>query len=96
MSNKWSNNYNRIPSAEDFISQNENNKRMLFTGNEDVQMYFMAFNNSMKLLGREGELPIMTIIWYQLVIPIYIQDVQVDLSNVLTRGLLRVRESIVE
>ena len=59
---------------------------MLFTGNEDVQMYFMAFNNSMKLLGREGELPIMTIIWYQLVIPIYIQDVQVDLSNVLTRG----------
>ena len=86
MSNKWSNNYNRIPSAEDFIFQDEKNKRMLFTGNEDVQMYFMAFNNSMKLLGREGELPIMTIIWYQLVIPIYIQDVQVDLSNVLTRG----------
>ena len=86
MSNKWSNNYNRIPSAEDFIFQDEKNKRMLFTGNEDVQMYFMAFNNSMKLLGREGELPIMTIIWYQLVIPIYIQDVQVDLSNLLTRG----------
>ena len=86
MSNKWSNNYNRIPSAEDFIFQDEKNMRMLFTGNEDVQMYFMAFNNSMKLLGREGELPIMTIIWYQLVIPIYIQDVQVDLSNVLTRG----------
>jgi hypothetical protein len=86
MSNKWSNNYYRIPSAEDFIFQDEKNKRMLFTGNEDVQMYFMAFNNSMKLLGREGELPIMTIIWYQLVIPIYIQDVQVDLSNVLTRG----------
>ena len=86
MSNKWSNNYNRIPSAEDFIFQDEKNKRMLFTGNEDVQMYFMAFNNSMKLLGREGELPIMTIIWYQLVIPIYIQDVQVDLSNVLTRA----------
>jgi len=86
MSNKWSNNYNRIPSAEDFIFQDENNMRMLFTGNEDVQMYVMAFNNSMKLLGHEGELPIMTIIWYQLVIPIYIQDVQVDLSNVLTRG----------
>ena len=64
MSNKWSNNYNRIPSAEDVIFQDEKNKRMLFTGNEDVQMYFMAFNNSMKLLGREGELPIMTIIWY--------------------------------
>jgi hypothetical protein len=57
---------------------------MLYTGNEGVQMYFMAFNNIMKLLGREGELPIMTIIWYQLVIPIYIQDVQLDLSNVLT------------
>jgi hypothetical protein len=86
MSKKWSNNYNRIPSAEDFIFQDENNKRMLFTGNEDVQMYFMVFNNSMKLLGREGELSMMTIIWFQLVIPIYIQDVQVDLSNLLTRG----------
>ena len=84
MSNKWSNNYNRIPSAEDFIFQDENNKRLFFTGNEDVEMYLMAFNKSMKLLGQEGELSMMTIIWFQLVIPIYIQDVQLDLSNVLT------------
>ena len=64
MSNKWSNNYNRIPSAEDFIFQDENNKRLFFTGNEDVEMYLMAFNKSMKLLGQEGELSMMTIIWF--------------------------------
>lgn len=41
-------------SSEDFLLLDEDKKRLLFTGNEDVQKHLKAFKARMKVLGHEG------------------------------------------
>lgn len=47
------NDYKNTP-LEDFMLMDEDKKRVLFTGNEDVQKHLKAFKALMKVLGHEG------------------------------------------